>query len=142
MGDASFLFRLRQQSTGSSWTEDEVVALLQNPLVFGWGVFHQWEGVGFILFYSNGETVDILEFVVDSSYRRQGLGEILYQHAEAGVQKKALTKILLEVSVENLGAQNFYRKKGFNEIGLRKRYYQSSQGKDDALVMHKRLIPV
>ena len=46
---------------------------------------------------------------------------------------KRCTEIFLEVRVDNLRAQQLYRRRGFTEIGLRRGYYQPSGA--DALVM-------
>ena len=41
--------------------------------------------------------------------------------------------VTLEVRVSNHSAQNLYRKYGFREAGLRRRYYSDNQ--EDALIM-------
>lgn len=44
-------------------------------------------------------------------------------------------KIFLEVCVHNQIAINLYKKFQFKEIGLRKNYYTTKNGKEDALIL-------
>lgn len=49
--------------------------------------------------------------------------------------------MLLEVRPSNVGAFKMYKKYGFKEIGLRKKYYLNLDGqREDAIVMRKSLI--
>ena len=48
--------------------------------------------------------------------------------------------IFLEVRVSNLTAYRLYERQGFAEIGLRKGYYPSQMGAEDARVLVKDLI--
>jgi ribosomal-protein-alanine N-acetyltransferase len=49
-------------------------------------------------------------------------------------QQKAST-IFLEVRASNQRAIQLYQMAGFNEIGLRKNYYPTAQGKEHAVIM-------
>lgn len=63
---------------------------------------------------------EILNVAVDSTYRRQGLGERLLQ---AELERGGVH--FLEVRESNLAARKLYEKKGFREMAVRKGYYQS-----------------
>jgi len=45
--------------------------------------------------------------------------------------------IFLEVRASNTVALNLYEQEGFNRLGLRKAYYPSNEGREDALVFAK-----
>jgi ribosomal-protein-alanine N-acetyltransferase len=45
----------------------------------------------------------------------------------------------LEVRQSNFTAMRLYINAGFNEVGLRKNYYQALHGREDAIVMAKTL---
>ena len=53
---------------------------------------------------------------------------------------KSISKIFLEVSVENFIAIKLYKSNGFFEVGLREKYYIKNSKKEDAKVMLKTLI--
>ena len=75
----------------------------------------------------------ITTIAVDPDYRRLGLGELLIiQMARIALQALA-TRMTLEVRMSNEIAQALYRKYGFNDSGVRPRYY--SDDFEDALVM-------
>jgi ribosomal-protein-alanine N-acetyltransferase len=48
-------------------------------------------------------------------------------------------KIFLEVRVSNSPAIELYNKTGFKRVSIRKNYYRLPDGREDALVMSKRL---
>jgi ribosomal-protein-alanine N-acetyltransferase len=75
----------------------------------------------------------VTNIAVKRSARGRGVGEAL---ARALMQLAADTGIrymTLECRRSNLAAQSLYRKLGFQEVGLRKRYYADNG--EDALVM-------
>ena len=88
---------------------------------------------GFMSFYQVIDEVEIIKIGIIKSYQRNGYGSYLIKE----LKKLNIKKIFLEVSIENVQAINFYLKNGFQEIGLRKRYYKS---KDDIQVDALRLL--
>ena len=86
--------------------------------------------IGYMSFYQVMDEVEIIKIGIIKSYQRSSYGSFLIRK----LKKLDVKKIFLEVSSENLNAVNFYVKNGFKEIGLRKRYYKSTNGnKIDAL---------
>jgi len=65
--------------------------------------------------------------------RGYGLGELLLQSLIEQAGEMGAQRVTLEVRVSNLVAQNLYRKYGFAEEGVRRRYY--SDNGEDALIM-------
>jgi ribosomal-protein-alanine N-acetyltransferase len=53
-------------------------------------------------------------------------------------QKKARIA-LLEVRVSNAAAYHLYTKLSFDEVGTRKSYYPSRQGREDAIILARDL---
>ena len=68
-----------------------------------------------------------------AKYRKKGIGELLL----IGCIEQALANksrvVTLEARVSNKEAQGLYKKYGFQNVGLRKRYY--SDNNEDALIM-------
>ncbi|MGR3762487.1 ribosomal protein S18-alanine N-acetyltransferase [Rossellomorea sp. NS-SX7] len=75
----------------------------------------------------------ITNVAVLPDYRGQGLGEALMQKIMEISKKVGARVMTLEVRVSNKAAQGLYRKMGFQDGGIRKRYYSDNQ--EDALVM-------
>jgi [ribosomal protein S18]-alanine N-acetyltransferase len=75
----------------------------------------------------------ITNVAVLPDYRGQGLGEALMQRIMKIAKEVGARVMTLEVRVSNKAAQGLYRKMGFQDGGIRKRYYSDNQ--EDALVM-------
>ena len=76
--------------------------------------------------------VDILNVCVDKAYRRQGLARRLFEEVFKHFRACGAEKVFLEVRESNLPAVTLYKSLGFEQIGLRKKYYENTE---DALVM-------
>jgi ribosomal-protein-alanine N-acetyltransferase len=66
-------------------------------------------------------------------YRGRGLGELMLSSLIQIAYNISARSMTLEVRVTNAVAQNLYRKYGFQEAGVRRRYY--SDNNEDALIM-------
>ena len=77
---------------------------------------------------------EILNVAVDQEYRRQGIGEMLFDTLIALGDKEDVSDFFLEVRESNEAAIELYRKKGMEVIGRRKDYYQMPV--EDAVLMH------
>lgn len=76
---------------------------------------------------------DIQTIAVAPRARRNGLGRTLMLALIGEARKRGAREVFLEVRADNPGAQKLYRGLGFEEIGVRPRYYQPDDV--DAIVM-------
>ena len=74
------------------------------------------------------DNIDLLSIFVDKNYRYQHIGTDLINYLQENSNNKTIT---LEVSNKNENAILLYKKCGFKEVGIRKKYYIDS----DAIVM-------
>jgi ribosomal-protein-alanine N-acetyltransferase len=89
--------------------------------------------VGFVgLWYMAGEA-HIVAIAVRETYRRQGLGELLLVGAIEMAMRRGQQVVTLEARVSNEAARALYLKYGFEEVGIRRKYY--SDNGEDAAVM-------
>ena len=65
--------------------------------------------------------------------RRRGLGRTLMLAMTAEARRRGAREVFLEVRADNPGAQTLYQRLGFEEIGVRPKYYQPDGV--DAVVM-------
>ncbi|MCA1061763.1 ribosomal protein S18-alanine N-acetyltransferase [Rossellomorea aquimaris] len=75
----------------------------------------------------------ITNVAVLPDFRGRGLGESLMRKIMGIAIEFGARVMTLEVRVSNMPAQHLYRKLGFQDGGIRKRYYSDNQ--EDALVM-------
>ena len=83
-----------------------------------------------------GPEADVQTLAVSSSARRQGLGGVLLDALIEQARQREATSLLLEVRADNEPALGLYRRRGFEQIAVRRRYYQPDDV--DALVMRLR----
>ncbi|WP_235860242.1 ribosomal protein S18-alanine N-acetyltransferase [Rossellomorea aquimaris] len=75
----------------------------------------------------------ITNVAVLPDYRGKGLGEALMKGIMEIAKEVGARVMTLEVRVSNEAAKGLYRKMGFQDGGIRRRYYSDNQ--EDALVM-------
>lgn len=80
---------------------------------------------------------DIQTIAVAPGSRRRGLGRTIVRTLINEAMKRGATEVFLEVRADNPGAEHLYRSLGFEQIAVRKHYYQPDGV--DAVVM--RLTP-
>lgn len=79
--------------------------------------------LGYICFRQVADEVQVHNVAVHRDHRRQGIGTALLQRAlRFGVAGSARIAVL-EVRVNNQGAQKFYERLGFRAVGERPDYY-------------------
>lgn len=81
------------------------------------------------------DEVEILDFEIDPEKRHQGYGTRLMQFLLKFAGEHKVKKIFLEVRVSNQNAIKLYEKFGFKQIAIRKDYYKTKTGREDALVL-------
>lgn len=78
---------------------------------------------------------NITNMAVSSQYRRQGIAEALMQEMERRGQQKEVTIFFLEVRESNKAARALYQKMGYEQIGVRRHFYEKPP--EDAIIMSK-----
>jgi len=97
------------------------------------------EGYAGLLCPPGAEDADVQTLAVAATARRQGLGRTLLRALVAESGRRGARQLFLEVRADNPPAQELYRSEGFEEIGIRKRYYQPDDV--DAVVMRRSATP-
>ena len=98
------------------------------------------EIVGYAILLPTLGEVELLDISIARTCQRQGLGEKLLAELLALARGNDWTRMILEVRRSNSSALGLYRKAGFTEIGIRRAYYAAQNGREDALVMEKKLL--
>lgn len=83
-----------------------------------------------------GDEGHITNVAVHPEYRKKGYGDkLIHKLIEEG-KKRGINAYTLEVRVSNKAAQNLYCKYGFENVGIRPKYYEDN--KEDAMIMWKK----
>jgi ribosomal-protein-alanine N-acetyltransferase len=90
--------------------------------------------VGYTIMSMGAGEAHVLNVCVRIDYRDQGLGRYLMQMLFAHARGANCRDIFLEVRPSNPAAIHLYERLGFQHIGVRKGYYQATNGREDAWV--------
>ncbi len=92
--------------------------------------------IGYFLLMMAVDEAHLLNISVQRDRQGRGVGRWLLDHATALAREQGMSSILLEVRPSNPRAAAMYRRYGFVQIGLRKKYYPALDGgREDAIVM-------
>jgi [ribosomal protein S18]-alanine N-acetyltransferase len=115
------------------WSEAQLEESLQNHTVF---VAEECgELTGFAIFHTIIDEAELLNIVVAPAQQGKGIGKALLLYVLKIYNAQNIERCFLEVAVNNLPAVALYKRLGFMQVGLRKNYYVTAQGKIDAIIM-------
>eukprot|EP00919_Chromeraceae_sp_WS-2016_P065105 GHVR01154118.1.p1 GENE.GHVR01154118.1~~GHVR01154118.1.p1 ORF type:complete len:153 (-),score=11.17 GHVR01154118.1:149-607(-) len=77
----------------------------------------------------------LMDIVVGEAFRGRGLSKVLMSHFLALCVDKNMHCVWLEVRASNVAAIGLYQAYGFEQIECRKDYYETQDGREDALMM-------
>src|SRR5580765_8180857 len=81
----------------------------------------------------------ILNLCVREECRIVGFGRRLLEHMLERASAAGVGEAFLEVRPSNLAAIRLYQRLGFEQIGVRRGYYQAPDGREDAIVLKREL---
>lgn len=90
---------------------------------------------GFIVWRTVADEAEIISIGVAPDTRRAGIAAAMLGIMENELKKNGIKSIFLEVAEDNLPARQLYKNNGYNEIGIRPKYYDGI----DAIMMKKDL---
>lgn len=136
ISDIPNVIELEIKYLGETLGKDLLESTTMAPYLYFYVAIVDEKLVGYIGSSILYEDSEILNFVVDEKYQRQGIGQLLLNQVLRKCAEKRADKITLEVKVTNIKGQNFYQKNGFTIINIRKKYYEDGS---DAYLMLKEL---
>lgn len=122
---------------GQQWDELFFTKLLALPTTRGQVAMLFDQPVGFVLWQHDADNAEIYTLVTHPDHRRKGYGRVLLSAAELALANDGITRIVLDVALDNPGAHQLYVQSGYAQIGQRKDYYRRADGLVDALVLQK-----
>jgi ribosomal-protein-alanine N-acetyltransferase len=137
--DAADLSRLHHASFDDGWSRDDFVTWLARRESIAVVGTREQEAVAFGLALEAGADAELLSIATGPDQRRAGWGRRIFQALDAEALNRGLERWVLEVARNNLPAIGLYKSSGFVEIGVRKAYYRTRDGRVDALVMSRKV---
>lgn len=138
IGDLAPLCRL-QSCIDPPWSETLLRQRLGQSGGLNLGLVEAGELVAFALIGRLFDEAELLQVAVVPSRRRRGLACRLLDMAMIELSRAGVSRLMLEVRASNAAAIALYRASGFDEDGRRPNYYPVAGGREDALLMSRRL---
>ena len=124
---------LEQQIFSDAWSNQSIMESLEQDHTILLGAFEEEKLAGYLIVYYVIDEAEIARVAVDPSYRRQGVAGSLLNELKKYSESLGIIKWLLDVRESNVPAISFYKKWGFTEDGIRRRFY--SNPVEDAVLM-------
>jgi ribosomal-protein-alanine N-acetyltransferase len=134
-----------------------VVAIERSAYQFPWseGIFRDCLRVGYVcrLIEVGGDIAGygimsigageahILNVCMRSDYRSRGLARQVLLYLIDKARAAGMYEAFLEVRPSNTVAARLYHSLGFEQVGVRRGYYQATDGREDAAVLRRLLFP-
>jgi len=93
------------------------------------------ELAGYAVMLLVSDEAQLLNISIAPVRQRTGLGSSLFKHLCGIAAAGGSRRLFLEVRRSNAAALAFYRQHGLRQIGERRGYYPSIEGREDAIVM-------
>lgn len=136
--DLSAVLEIERASYPYPWTQ----TIFQDCLHAGYSCWvaqrsNIIEGYG-VITVAAGES-HLLNICVRPEARGQGVGVKILRQLVSVARRHDADIIFLEVRPSNEVARNLYIDEGFNELGKRRDYYPTEDGREDALILARTL---
>jgi ribosomal-protein-alanine N-acetyltransferase len=141
--DLPALLRLERAAFESPWPDGAFEQELHHPQAQVWlaylpeeaalGAESGAEPAGYVDFWLVGPEASLMNVAVHPRARRRGVAQALLRHMLEVAREADAEQVFLEVRASNEPALGLYRELGFQQIGIRKRYYRDNG--EDALVL-------
>ena len=128
---------LEQLSFGEPWSKT-ALSLLTGEEALGFVCLEDGRAVAYGGMMLAPDEAQVTNIATHPDFRRRGLAREVTGALIREAQQRGLEQIVLEVRASNEGAIALYRALGFEQVGVRRRFYRAPT--EDALVMIKRLI--
>jgi len=137
--DIAILAAHHQQSFTKGWNEADLAGMLSVAGTQALVIESQGQVAGFIMLRVILGEAEILTLAVAPGLRQRGHGKTILQGALSTARTNGVSSMFLEVNANNVAALALYKACGFTENGIRRGYYTTPQGVEDAILMAKKI---
>ncbi|HHH2127427.1 TPA: ribosomal protein S18-alanine N-acetyltransferase [Yersinia enterocolitica] len=132
--DLATAYQIEQASHAFPWTE-KTLASNQGERYLNFKLNIGEQMAGFAITQIVLDEATLFNIAIDPQYQRQGCGRLLLEHVITELEKRQIVTLWLEVRASNARAIALYESLGFNEVLVRRNYYPSADGREDAIMM-------
>ena len=134
--DMPEVLQTEQESFEYAWSEEDFLRCLRQRNCIGMVAESGEKVVGFMIYELHKAKLHILNFAVNPTFRRSGVGNQMIGKLISKLSSHRRTRITLEVRETNLTAQQFFRAQSFRSVRVLRGYYEDS-GEDAYLMQYR-----
>lgn len=132
--DLNHAFAIEQRSHTFPWTEKNF-ASNQGERYLNYRLDIDGVMAAFAITQIVLDEATLFNIAVDPLFQRRGLGRELLEHLIDELFKRDVVTLWLEVRASNTAAIALYQQLEFNEVSVRRNYYPTADGREDAIIM-------
>lgn len=136
--DIDDVLRIEQQVHAHPWTRGNFSDALASGYICKVAEL-DGQMMGYAVLMQGVDDAELLDIGIAAQYQRRGFGRVLMEVMLVLARELGRQRVVLEVRASNAAAIALYRALGFGEIGLRRDYYAAENGREDALLMERKL---
>ncbi len=134
MDDLEYIMAIEPQIYPYPWTRGNFSDSLSSGYS-AWVLMLDEHIIGYALMMLVLDEAHLLNLSVSKAYQKRGLGRTLLEYMVSIAKNNQMANMFLEVRPSNISAIALYENMGFNEMAIRRGYYPSANGREDAVLM-------
>lgn len=132
--DLSRAWEIEKRAHAFPWSET-TFASNQGERYLNYQLITEGKMVAFAITQVVLDEATLFNIAVDPAFQRRGVGRELLEHLIDELEKRGVVTLWLEVRASNAAAIALYEHLGFNEATIRRNYYPTADGREDAIIM-------
>ncbi|EHD23123.1 MULTISPECIES: ribosomal protein S18-alanine N-acetyltransferase [Brenneria] len=132
--DLAQAFQIEQASHAFPWTV-KTFAGNQGERYFNLKLSHNGQMAAYAITQVVLDEATLFNLAVHPDHQRRGFGRQLLEHVINELEQRGIVTLWLEARASNQPALALYESLGFNEVSLRRDYYPTAAGREDAVIM-------
>ncbi len=134
------VYEIDKKSVPIPWSKNSIEEEMNNMLAKFIVAKDDDKVIGFAMCWFIMDECHIGNIAVHPNYRNQKIASTLLNELLKDCKEHGTNYLLLEVRASNVPAQNLYKKLGFEEVVVRKKYYKNPNNTyEDAIIMSKNI---
>ena len=117
---------LELRSFDYPWSEEDFIRCLRQRNCIGMVAEYQEKVIGYMIYELHKSKLHILNFAVHPEYRRRGVASSMMGKLIGKLNIQKRSKLILEVSEDNLDMHLFLKNRGFVATSLLKCFYEQN----------------
>ncbi len=117
------------------WSDSQLHSYIAGDRYLSVGLWQGEQLNGFALLSTVLDEAELLQIATRPGFRGKGIAEGVMKFVHEQLHRRGIIRNMLEVRSSNATALSLYRRLGYQQDGLRKGYYPTDTGKEDAILM-------